>query len=295
VNENGFKIIRLDQKDAPKVNELVSKAFGYLPPDKYFDDFPIWNSNSAIRLGLLDGSKLASHVGVRFTLMKTSKGAERVALIGAVATDEAYRGKGCSTKLLTEAIRLSEEKGNTWIFLWGSEHGFYEKFGFHLSGEQLRAKIRDLQIDPKLLVGNDPGQKVKPEIKTGLTERIFEFMCQTQAGVELTLEDHDWFFAHKNVKWFSLEKPFSFIAYQRGMDLQHIVHEYGGDLSGIETLLYHIYQIDPDAQIIGNENTLMNLGFSEDRIIQEYLCMARSTPPNQIWNPEFWISGLSAC
>ncbi len=288
-------VVRLDQMYSDQVNLLVSHAFGYQSTKQkkhtFFDDFPIWNSDEVIRLGILDSGKLVSHVGVRLAEMRTHKGSENFALIGAVATAFDHRRKGHSALLMKEAIQISENERCSWTVLWGSEHAFYEKLDFKLNGVQGRAIIGDLALSTKDL-------RTSP-IKNGITEKIFNYLCAEKTGIKIEPKDHDWVFAHKTIRWFYIDDPFSFVAFERGMDLSHIVHEAGGDATGIQKLLFHVHSIDRDAQIIAKPDTLSLLGFEGQDITEEYLCLARASQlhsnPKIVWNPQYWISGLGAC
>lgn len=287
----------IDESNARLVNDLVSDAFQYEAPHRFFHDFPVWGSSRVLRLGLFEGSELLSHVGIRFCVMNTAaisaaatnpRSAEKhkVAIIGAVATLESKRGMGLSSKLLTEALRIIDEAGCSWSFLWGSEHAFYGKFGFSLQGVQARAALKEWSVDPKDIVTKD--------IKSGMTESIFQSLLKRKNGISFLEEDREWVFKHKTVKWYSIENPFAFVAFERGMDLKHMIHEIGGDQRALEKILYALFNDDADAEIIGSEAELIQLGFDEGKLLLEHLCLARPKNPSQKWNSAFWISGLSA-
>jgi predicted N-acetyltransferase YhbS len=203
--------------DAAVVNSLVSRAFQYQAPHSFFDDFPVWASDQVTRLGIYDDENLISHVGFRLAEMRSSRGIKKIALIGAVATDEKYRGKGHSTTLLKEAIKRIEAAKCEWSILWGSEHEFYAKLGFELAGVQARAPLSSFEFPLSGLTDST--------IKKGLNEAIFKLLCSTQEGIVLKEKDRTWLFAHKTVQWFSVDHPFAFVGYERGMDLKNIVHD----------------------------------------------------------------------
>ncbi len=282
-----IEIREIDSSEASSVNQLVSGAFSYPAGHYFFEDFPIWKSEEVTRLGIFHHSTLLSHVGIRFTHIKTKQGSDPVALIGGVATQETARGQGLSTRLLQEAIRRIDEKNCSWSFLWGSEHDFYGKLGYHLAGVQCRALIADLSITPSPLRAK--------EIKLGLNESIFQDFIRRPLGIQFSERDRSWFFRHRSVQWLYLENPFAYLAYGRGIDLNHMVHEMGGDREGIQKLLFQVYQNDPDAQIMGTEEQLVALGFNSASLVNESLCLARPKSSSQVWNPDYWISGLSAC
>ena len=282
--------------DSNEVNELVSKAFGYIEPHSFFDDFPIWVTplSEIVRLGIKVEHKLVSHVGIRFCDMQIEGSLMPVALIGAVATDEKYRGKGLSTSLLNEALALIDKRGCEWSLLWGSEHNFYARLGFKLEGQQTRVSIAHLPGNLKNKFNFIPSAGEFAKISVGFTEAIFNYLVQEKSGIKIYLKDRPWIFAHKTIQWLSINDPFSFIAFERGMDLKHIVHEFGGNISGVHRLLSMIQSQDPAAQVMGKKDAALSLGFKESDLILEYLCLARPKNSSIQWNPAIWVGGISA-
>ncbi|NDG83531.1 MAG: GNAT family N-acetyltransferase, partial [Proteobacteria bacterium] len=161
-----IKIREIPLEQAALVNGLVTREFPYQGTHCYFDDFPVWGSEQAVRLGAFAGEALLSHAGYRLARMKTPTGPVPVALIGAVATDRAHRGKGLSTRLLNDALSRIDRSGAEWTLLWGSEKDFYARLGFQPAGRQCRAMIADLSISPKDLAHLTP--------VTGLNEEILQ-------------------------------------------------------------------------------------------------------------------------
>jgi predicted N-acetyltransferase YhbS len=277
----------LDRSFSTRINTLVSEAFQYPAGRFFFEDFPVWDSDSVVRLGCVREDRLLSHVGIRYSILRGSEGPIPIALIGAVATAENERGKGLSSLLLREALQRIDETACAWTLLWGSEHSFYSRFGFKLEGVQARALISELSIPIAGLQSRRPTE--------GIHGKIWQHLHSRTAGVAFQAADRDWVFRHRSVRWLSFEEPFAFIAYERGMDLRHIVHETGGDLEGIQQLLYWIYRDCPIAQVMAEPRELLRLGFPQESLTHEHLCLARPRHPGQAWNPEFWVSGLSAC
>ncbi len=286
-----IRIAEVPLDDTEKINLLVSESFGYSAPHSFFDDFPVWKSKDVIRIGGYSQEKLVSHVGIQFRSLKSSIGVEKVALIGAVATDRFHRGQGHSTLLMKNALERVDQAGLNWSILWGSEHAFYSKFGFQLTGTQARARISELFSQGFAEKIPSP---LKQEPQSEFTPAILkEFLTRTK-GIEFTADDEEWLSRQRSVKWLSLANPFSFVAFERGMDLQGIVHEFGGEPAGVRELLYQVLQMNQESQIIGTPRDLLRLGFTNDCLTIEGLCLARSRDPSISWNEEFWISGLSA-
>ena len=280
-------IIEIALAEAHQVNLLVSDAFQYEAPQTFFHDFPVWNSDQSVRLGIFEAGQLVSHVGYRIAEMRNAKGTEKVAFIGAVATRASHRARGLSSQLLTEAIKRIDGAHCTWTYLWGSEHAFYAKFGFELAGVQARAPLAKLSFPLKDLAAT--------AIDHGFNDRIFSALITAREGIVLSERDRGWLAAHRSVRWFSIEKPFAFAAFERGLDLKHMVHELGGDLRSLEKILFHVYAQDPAAELIAQESALVSVGFEQKDLLREFLCLARPSKKNAVWKDEFWISGISAC
>ena len=283
------QIRELTNAELPQLNSLVSESFGYESPHSFFEDFPVWESPQVKRMGIFENQKLIAHVGMRFCEMQTPSGHSfSMAMVGAVATDEAFRGKGLSTKLLNEACRISEERNCDWTILWGSEHDFYKKFGFELQGEQIQAPLMELEDLPENKI---------PRVSRGWNPKIFDHFLKTKIGIKFTENDRLWLSNHETVNWFFKEEPFAFAAFERGLDLPHMIHEFGGDPIALKEILAFILSLDLGATVLGTREILSDFGFKDTDFIEEYLCLARphSKKSELKWLPEFWVSGLSAC
>ncbi|MBS1959174.1 MAG: GNAT family N-acetyltransferase [Bdellovibrionales bacterium] len=278
-------IQEISAANAELVNSLVSDAFLYKKPHQFFDDFPIWGSERIHRFGVFQDQRLISHVGIRLTAI----GPVRVGLIGAVATHIGNRGQGQSSRLLEHTIKFAETRNVEWLALWGSEHEFYSKFGFGLVGTQTRIKLGEI------LKTKQPARIMVVE---GYTPKIFDALLtvQTPTSVTLTPADRPWFEKHKTVQWFWTAAPFSFVGFERGMDLPHIVHEWGGDAGALTSIFQHVYKADPSAEILTHPLFLTKLGLTPDIAhVNERLCLAKPMKDRQTWPDEYWISGLNSC
>ncbi len=282
----------LGPEDSLEVNRLVSKAFGYIPPHSFFDDFPVWDltlhpkgfgQDTQVSYGIKVNQTLVAHVGARIAELNTPLGTEKIGLIGAVATDAFSRGKGYSTTLLKQAIHHLESHQCKWQILWGSEHDFYAKLGFTLQGVQARGFLKELWSTPPLLKSR--------EIKTEMDESIFKFLNHAPLGLKIGPQDRQWVYSQKTISWSWIENPFAFVAFGKGMDMGHIVHEFGGERESLLILLHALFEKDPFVQVIGTPQSLIQLGFEKDLLIRESLGLIRG----QGWQDDFWISGLGAC
>lgn len=283
-------IRELPVSEAARVDTLVSDAFGYQKPHRFLQDFPVWGSELVHRYGIERDGKLIAHVGMRVTELDR----HRVGLVGAVATDPLHRGKGHSTALLEHAIDEGKKRQLDWLVLWGSEHDFYGRFGFELAGVQARVPLK------AIVAAQKPGRMLT--IRSGYTPEIFSAMLYDTRPHSLRLKaaDRAWFERHETVKWYWTADPFAFVGFERGMDLPHLVHEFGGRPEGLASLLAHVHSLDPSAELLTHPDFVPGLGAgTELPVTVEKLCLAKPLSAAALsggaWPEAFWISGLNAC
>lgn len=127
----GFKdeIIRCDDNYRDVYNLLVSCGFELGDYDSYLSDFVSRiNSQCAFLVSRYENKKLAATASALF-VGKTD------ALLGAVATDKKFRGKGYATQLVTSLASYYGNEKNVFLFCReDSLADFYKKCGFCVTG-----------------------------------------------------------------------------------------------------------------------------------------------------------------
>jgi GNAT superfamily N-acetyltransferase len=311
--------IRFDALNGPDSREKLAKLLDQSFPvavesgSHFFDDFPVWDENldidreRTLRLGAFHNDRLVGSACVKLSLFRSSTAAGSpawpVALIGAVATDPSWRGKGLASSLVSSAVEWSQSSGAGLALLWGSEHQLYQRLGFGLHGEQLRFPLRALQW---ALAPAKPSQ-----VYQGWNPELFGLMQDRPGGQILTEADTRWISAHKNVLWFwtgTPDFPTAYLAVGRGIDLSGIIHEWGGEKSALARLLNHLALIEPELQLLGNRSLLEKFGISAEpeKVILESLCLAKILDPALLEGAplkavasqlltRFWVWGLDAC
>lgn len=270
--------ILVDQIQGPaaeaQFSVLEDAAFGVQAPGRYLDDFPIWDNSlthavgTTFRLGAFAGERLIAAAGVRIAELKNSQGPLTAALIGAVATDSEYRGRGLATQLVSLAVEWAGERGAALAMLWGSEHQLYGRIGFAPCGTQA-------SIPLDTLAG---GADAKTRISEGWTPGILKALKSRPQGIAIRDIDRAWLGAHKNVRWFwtgSPEQVGAYAALGRGIDLSHFVHEWGGTRGDLLAVLQRIHEVDPDAKLLGSPELFKKYGFLHDPSLEERLGLAR--------------------
>jgi GNAT superfamily N-acetyltransferase len=261
---------------------LLDRCFPVKPGTHFLDDFPVWDEGvgptKVIRIGLFEGPVLAASTGLRVVELQIGSGAVPVGIIGAVATDPSYRGKGLATHVVAAAVQQAEKVGAVAVFLWGSEHEMYQRLGFELCGEQVRAPLSALQLPP---VG-------PPRPSTGWTPGIFRAMRARGSGLKFEESDARWLAAHKNVEWHwlgSAEAPTAYAGIGRGIDLSNMIHEWGGTTPALMSLLSHLRLTHPQVELLGSPTLLRDHGIETEAM--EFLCMARVLNPAKLFATYF--------
>jgi hypothetical protein len=105
-------------------------------------------------------------------------------------------------------------------------------------------------------------------------------------GLALQSSDRQWLSAHKNVQWYwsgSAERPGAYAAIGRGIDLQNIVHEWGGNAAELRALLGAIHRDHPEAVLLGPPALLRKYGFETGSAAPEFLALVRILDPARVF------------
>lgn len=285
--EPGLKLDTIEGEQAMKqFSRLLDSGFGVQAPGRFLDDFPIWDERlgpageKVIRIGVWDGGELVSCAGARLAQIRVPTGSMDVVLIGAVATAESHRGSGLASRTVSLAVEWGRERGAAMAMLWGGETGLYERLGFELCGVQMRAPLEALDLGAPLkdFSGIVLGRGWIPSLMSSLRMR--------GSGLKLTPSDESWIEAHRGTDWYWLGDPAAPRAYAaigRGIDLQGLVHEWGGESpEELKTLLRLVRMERPDAQLLASPDLLTAWQLvpasasSASVAPAEFLCLARA-------------------
>jgi GNAT superfamily N-acetyltransferase len=262
--------------------QLLNQGFGVTPGAQFFDDFPLWDpaltvGRKILRLGVFQEDQLLAAAGVRIAQFRVSRHQTvPIAVIGGVVTHPEWRGLGLASQLVGQLVHWAVTHKACLAFLWGSEYQLYQRLGFELCGRQMR-----VPLDQLVRVRKGAGLKVH----RGWDARLFSLLQKREGGLVLEAEDQTWFTAHRNVQWYWTEnerkEPVSYAALGRGIDLHHLIHEWGGDTSGLMDIWNEVLSLCPEASVLCSPEHSQQLGIGAGTV--EYLSMAKVLDPEMLW------------
>jgi predicted N-acetyltransferase YhbS len=256
---------------AEKLDALLTRCFQVPPGSSFLDDFPVWDERyglDARRLGAFDGDRLVASACGRMATLRTAEGELPVALIGAVAVDAAWRGRGLASALVSGVADWARlERRAAMTLLWSGEHELYARLGFVPFGRQARVPLAAID---KRSISDAP-------VHSGWVPGIFGCLRGRSGGLALKASDRDWIAAHKNVSWWwtgPAERPTAYAAVGRGIDLGGIVHEWGGDRRSLLRIFATLDARVPGLELLASPAMLKEYVVRTESLNVEALCLA---------------------
>lgn len=255
-------------------SDLLDRSFPVPAGRHYFDDFPVWDPQFAVesvfRPTVFEGNQLVAGAGVRVVDLKIpNKSTVKVALIGAVVTEPASRGRGLASTIVTQALSWAESQGACLALLWGSEHRLYQRLGFEFFGQQTQFSLDRISAPRSSAI----------QVHRGWNSRLFQLLQNRSTGLVLKESDRPWYEAHRNVEWFytgNPNQPTAYAALGRGIDLPGLVHEWGGNTECLVEILKEIHTKNPKALLLGPPESPHWIQADLRPIATDPLCMAKS-------------------
>jgi predicted acetyltransferase len=184
-----------------------------------------------------DDSEVLSHALVRPVIIKTPAGLFKVGGIGSVVTSDKHRNQGLSSKTIDSCIEAARSLGCDFAILWSDLHDFYRRLGFELAGTEVSALIdREFKVEDIHLKFLDSA-RIAPEA----LHRLYSQHTVTSLR---TLDETRRYLQIPNTKVYTAwDKTGSLKAYAiegKGADLTGYIHEWGGGVSALQSLLAHV-------------------------------------------------------
>lgn len=186
---------------------------------------------------ITDENRVLSHAVLKPLIVKTPVAVWKVGAIGSVVTDEAFRNKGLSSKVMEDCIQEAKRQGCDLAILWTNLYDFYRKLGFELGGTEVSIVLNEefsIPVEPLSYV---KGAQVS-------ADAIYRLYNQHTVSTARTSEDIKKFLqipaSHVYTAWDQAGQLVAYAVEGKGADLTNYVHEWGGNASKILALLAHI-------------------------------------------------------
>lgn len=158
----------------------------------------------------------------------------RVGLIGSVATDPAFRRRGCASRVLEAAEEALRERGCVLSMLWADDPRWYVARGYHPVGSEL-----DYALPPELEERLPEALGVRPATPAD-RPAIHALYSAHSARVDRTGRETDALLRCPSMDVLVRQRDGAVVAYAcrgRGQDLKNTVHEWGGAPDDVLPLL----------------------------------------------------------
>ena len=230
---------------SPAENELDS-VVGFLNQNlrqqknwSISDEYPtaICRSNlHNIRI-IKEEDKVLSHAVWRPLLVKTQFGLFKLAVIGSVVTDSAYRNQGLSKQILEDCLDKAMQAGCDIAILWTDLFDFYRKLGFELAGFENTFVIdKALKTEPmqlKILEGN----RFTAESMLRLYEKHSVSSVRGLEDIKRYLQIPS---ARVYTAWDGNNQMQAYLVEGKGADLDSYIHEWGGNINPLSHLINYV-------------------------------------------------------
>jgi predicted N-acetyltransferase YhbS len=223
--------------------EFLNRNFGYGPGQSYAVDFAPLFDQAALPLSQLvwKDEQIAASASLYPVVVVTPMAQLKLGVVGAVATDQQFRGQGLSTQVLKDIEQAALAKGLEGLILWSDQTEFYAKSGYAPVGRQIICSLENLPAPYTMAHGTavygwDWTQVrilyTRHSLRVARTEAHWKSLESIQSCTRLQWLDNE-----GRVK--------AYIGFDRGHDLKGIIHEWGGEAKALHCLLWTILQNRP--------------------------------------------------
>lgn len=186
---------------------------------------------------ITDQNRIVSHAVVRPMVIKSPHIIFKVAGIGSVVTHESYRNQGFSQKVLTDCLKVAQNQKCDLAILWTHLHDFYRKVGFELAGTEISHTFQNEFEAPRagLRYSND---------KNVSTEALHRLYSLHSVGSVRTADEIKQYIKIPHTRiytaWNADNSLAAFAVEGKGADLQNYIHEWGGQVPDLLSLMSYI-------------------------------------------------------
>lgn len=232
---------------------------------------------------IAEGNQLLSHAVLKPIIIKSPQLVYKVGAIGSVVTDENHQGQGLSSTIINECISSAKEQNCDLAILWTGIYDFYRKFGFELAGSEVSFIIEDN------FTTSDQGLRYSSDFKIS-PETIHRLYSMHTVSSVRSLEETRRFMSIPNTKiytaWETSGQLAAYAIEGKGVDLKGYIHEWGGSVPKLMSLLSWIRKEKNEPYTIivpaHSENLIRHLSAQRVTKNEGYLGMIKITNFDQL-------------
>lgn len=186
---------------------------------------------------ITDQNKIVSHAVVRPMVIKSPHLIYKVAGIGSVVTHENYRNQGFSQQVLTDCLTVARDQKCDVAILWTHLHDFYRKVGFELAGTEISHTFQNEFPAPRAGLRFSSDKNVSAEAVNRLYSQHSVSSVRTPDEIRQYLK-----IPHTRIytAWNADNTLAAFAVEGKGADLQNYIHEWGGQVPDLLSLMSFI-------------------------------------------------------
>ncbi len=186
---------------------------------------------------ITEANQVVSHAVLKPLVVKSPHVIFKVGAIGSVVTNEAHRNQGLSTKIIEDCLLQATQQQCDIAILWTDLYDFYRKMGFELAGTEISMVVEEEFPAP------DPTLRLSKDSKVA-AEAIHRLYSTHSVNSVRTVEETRKFLHIPQTQvytaWDSSGPLAAYAIEGKGADLGGYIHEWGGSVTAILTLLSYI-------------------------------------------------------
>jgi predicted N-acetyltransferase YhbS len=186
---------------------------------------------------ITEDDQVVSHAVLKPLVVKSPHVIFKVGAIGSVVTNETHRNQGLSTKIIEDCLQQATRQQCDIAILWTDLFDFYRRMGFELAGTEISVVIEEefQAPDPTLRLSKDSKVAAEALHRLYSTHTVNSVRSVEETRKYLSIPQTQVYTA-----WDSSGQLAAYAVEGKGADLSGYIHEWGGSVTAILTLLSFI-------------------------------------------------------
>ncbi len=182
-------------------------------------------------------NEIVSHSVLKPMIIKSPHIIYKAAGIGSVVTREDHRNQGFSHKILSDCLTLAEQQKCDFAILWTHLHDYYRKLGFELAGTEISSTLHKEFEPPVTGLRFSDEKNISPDALNRVFAQHTVTTLRTPDEVKQYLKIPQ---SRAFTAWRQDGTLAAYAIEGKGADLQNYIHEWGGQVPELLSLLSYI-------------------------------------------------------